>query len=149
MTTEQILKQEFDILANDLIARHKELGMPASGDWIKSIEVGTTFNSGTIYGEGYTEYLEDGRKPGGFPPVDAIKKWIQDKGIQSELPINSLAYLIGRKIAKEGWKRQKHGGVNLVSQVITPRRVQEIMDRIGTNLMVQLMLNIQTTIKTA
>lgn len=59
--------------------------------------------------EDYWKYIENGRKPGSFPPVDAIRRWIQVKPIvprrddKGRLPTtNQLAYLIGRKIATEG-----------------------------------------------
>jgi len=56
----------------------------------------------------YWEYVEDGRPPGGFPPPDKILKWIEIRPIiprpfNGRLPtIKQLAYLIGRKIAREG-----------------------------------------------
>lgn len=56
------------------------------------------------------KWVEYGRKPGGkFPPRSAIIKWIQAKPVlprpdaRGKLPtVQSLAYLIGRKIAREG-----------------------------------------------
>jgi len=39
--------------------------------------------------------------------------------------------LIARKIAREGWKREKFGGVQLISQVVTAERIQKIIDRVG------------------
>lgn len=77
--------------------------------------------------EDYWEYVEDGRKAGSFPPVDKIKEWIKIKPIlprqitysvlhkpktknwwrssKTIIPTeNQLAYLIGRKIKKEGIK---------------------------------------------
>lgn len=56
----------------------------------------------------YWKYVEDGREAGTFPNVDALKRWIQVKPIlprpyNGVLPsINSLAYLIGRKIQRDG-----------------------------------------------
>lgn len=69
--------------------------------------------------EDYWRYIEYGRKPGKFPPPDAILAWIKVKPVlprpMTSLPPSalgkrntrlpspkSLAYLIGRKIAKEG-----------------------------------------------
>lgn len=59
--------------------------------------------------EDYFQYVENGRRPGKFPPPDAILSWIRMKPViptetyDGKLPTeNSLAYLIGRKIAKEG-----------------------------------------------
>lgn len=58
--------------------------------------------------EDYYKYVENGRKAGKFPPVEKIKEWIKVKPVLpytrgKRLPNeNQLAYLIGRKIAREG-----------------------------------------------
>lgn len=59
--------------------------------------------------EEYWKYVEYGRKPGKFPPPSAILKWIEVKPIIPRPDDNgrypspkSLAFLIGRKIAREG-----------------------------------------------
>ena len=57
----------------------------------------------------YWKYIESGRKPGKFPPVGALIRWIEVKPIipkpnaNGKLPSpKQLAYLIGRKIEQEG-----------------------------------------------
>lgn len=57
----------------------------------------------------YWKYLEYGRKPGTFPNIDAIRKWIQVKPVlptpdrNGKIPtINQLTYLISRKIEEKG-----------------------------------------------
>lgn len=58
--------------------------------------------------EDYWKFVEEGRSPGRFPPVDKILDWIRVKPIvpderSGRLPTeNQLAFLIGRKIAEEG-----------------------------------------------
>lgn len=59
--------------------------------------------------EEYWKYIEYGRKPGKFPPPDAILKWIEVKPVlprpdaKGRIPKpKQLAYLIGRKIEREG-----------------------------------------------
>ena len=69
--------------------------------------------------EDYWQYIEHGRKPGKFPPTDAILSWIKVKPIiprpmmsasvsglghkNTRIPKpEQLAYLIGRKIARDG-----------------------------------------------
>lgn len=58
--------------------------------------------------EDYWKFVEEGRSPGRFPPVDKILDWIRVKPIvpdenNGRLPTeNQLAFLIGRKIAEEG-----------------------------------------------
>lgn len=57
----------------------------------------------------YFQYVENGRGPGNFPPMDAIREWIRQKPVlpsedsNGKLPSeDQLAFLIGRKIANEG-----------------------------------------------
>ena len=59
--------------------------------------------------EDYWKYVEEGRVPGKFPPLDKIEEWIRIKPVapypdaQGRVPSNQqLAFLIGRKIAEEG-----------------------------------------------
>ena len=57
----------------------------------------------------YFPFAEYGRRPGKFPPPDAILKWVQFKrlvprpGRDGKVPsTNQLVYLISRKIATKG-----------------------------------------------
>ena len=57
----------------------------------------------------YFPFAENGRRPGKFPPPDAILKWVQFKrivprpGRDGKVPsTNQLVYLISRKIATKG-----------------------------------------------
>ena len=57
----------------------------------------------------YWYYVEHGRRPGKFPPVNKIKEWIRVKPVtpyadsKGRMPtVDQLAFLIGRKIATEG-----------------------------------------------
>lgn len=57
----------------------------------------------------YWDYVEKGRRPGKFPPVNRIKEWIKVKPIRpykdkrGKLPTtDQLAFLIGRKIKTKG-----------------------------------------------
>lgn len=58
----------------------------------------------------YYKYVDQGTSPH-FPPIDAIKKWIEVKPVNpyptsnGKLPtVNQLAYLIARKISRVGTK---------------------------------------------
>lgn len=131
----QILSAEFEALKNELIAKHDELGMRASGQWADNLTVRLGENGAEILQESYGDQLEFGRKPGKQPPSEAIEQWLIAKGIAARLEkgmtVSSLAYLIARKIAREGWNRKQHGGTNLISSVVTPERIQSIIDKIG------------------
>lgn len=89
-----------------------ESGKIASGG-LKSTTYDVEFNSG-VYKvffniPDYYEFVESGRNPGSFPPVEEIKDWIRVKQIvpypdkYGKVPDeNQLAYMIGKKIEREG-----------------------------------------------
>lgn len=60
--------------------------------------------------EDYGIFVDEGRKPGSGIPVNDLKKWIKQKGLtlkgsknqSEEQKLNSLSFLINRKIKKEG-----------------------------------------------
>lgn len=139
MTVEEIIENEFALLKNELIAKYDEKGMRASSEWANSLEEEYSFSleklNAKILGLEYSEQLESGRLPGKQPPIAAIEKWIHDKGIaariEGEITVSSLAFLIARKIGREGWKREQYGGVELISEVVTPERIQRIIDKVG------------------
>lgn len=135
MTTEEILKEELEDLVTDLIKAYDQKGMRSSGQWADELEVRVRTNTAAIYGIDYSEQLEFGRKAGKRPPVEVIEQWIVDKGIADsidrEISIKSLAFLIARKIGNEGWKREEFGGVNLISEVITPERITKILNKVS------------------
>lgn len=60
--------------------------------------------------EHYWKYVENGRSPGKFPPIDAILNWIKIKPvvphpIRNRVPTTKqLAFLIARSIAQKGIK---------------------------------------------
>ena len=82
--------------------------MRASGRFAESLDIviGDTFAE--LYGDEYAEQLEYGRSSGAFPPLQDIERWILEKGVFSsilqEIKLSSLAFLIARKIAQQGWK---------------------------------------------
>ena len=138
MTSVELLNNEFNAIRLDLIRKHDELNMRASGKWASSLEVEVSGNgsitTARLLGEKYTKQLINGREPGKFPPLKAIEQWIKDKGIQGmarNISVSSLAFLIARKIAKEGTRYYQKGGTDLVESVITPERIQQIIDKVS------------------
>tara|TARA_R110000803_G_scaffold149081_4_gene214508 strand:- start:326 stop:790 length:465 start_codon:yes stop_codon:yes gene_type:complete len=130
-SAEEKIFEQFLLLREELVEKHIELGMEASGNWIRSLEVTKTAMSTKLIGEDYTAQLVYGRKPGTLPPVEAIKQWIEEKGITSDLTTTSLAWAIAMKIKRDGTNYYQKGGTDLVSSVITPERIQKIINIAG------------------
>lgn len=118
-------------LQDDMVKKYDELGFRASGQWAASLENDVTEKDGnykaTIQGANYTYWMEHGRKSGKFPPINAIRQWIDDKGIVAKgISRNSLAFLIARKIANEGTKIRP----GIVSDVFTQARVDQLVEKL-------------------
>ena len=135
MSNQLILSEQFELLKDDLIALYDAKGMRSSGKWADSLEVIAGEDTVKLIGEEYSQQLETGRQPGKFPPIADIKKWIIDKGVFATalqtISLSSLAFLIARKIAKNGWKRERFGGIELISSIVTDERIQKIIDEVG------------------
>lgn len=66
--------------------------------------------TGNFYAADYFKYILFGRGPGKAPPVDAMRAWVeknpdkleQAKQVYKYITANSLAYIIGQKIARVG-----------------------------------------------
>lgn len=101
-------KEEYASLIRD--TGHNSSGKLASSMRWKT-QINGSFYLITIILPDYATYLEDGRKPGKFPPIEEIKKWIKIKPVlpqplkNGKLPTTSqLAFLIARKISLKGTK---------------------------------------------
>lgn len=138
VSVQKILEQEFELIRQELIAKHIELGMKASGRWIDSLESVASKNNIKLIGEHYTDQLVYGRRPGRMPPVKAIEQWIKDKGIVRNIPITSLAWAIAKKIQREGTNYFQQGGTDLISSVITEKRIQSIINKIGNEVLLDI-----------
>lgn len=87
----------------------------ASGSLIDSIRGQVNYDGKfvtvDIILQDYWKYVEGGRRPGKFPPIDKIREWVRVKPVlprpmaNGKLPTeNQLAFLISRSIAEKGIK---------------------------------------------
>lgn len=114
------LETALNIFIDDFVSTYKSLlirdNKKATGNLVSSIKplkIDFTNNKmeGTIDIASYWKYVEYGRRPGKFPPVNKILDWIKVKPVIPR-PLNGLkppteaqlAFLISRKIAREGIK---------------------------------------------
>lgn len=90
--------------------------------------------------EDYWKYIEDGRHPGKFPPTNKILEWIMVKPViprpdrNGKLPTpRSLAYLIGRKIANEGYEgsHDLKRAIDTLQQQYEPKIVAALSQDLG------------------
>jgi|LGVF01.1.fsa_nt_gb hypothetical protein len=139
MSNAQIIEKYLEELSAEIVAKYNEKGMRASGQFAETINVEATDSSGAIWAEDYSQQLEEGRPPtsgsGNGSLLDRIKQWISDKGISSsDISEDSLAYLITRKIHRMGWNRSGYGGVNLISEVLTPQRLDKLFNDLSSEI---------------
>lgn len=90
-----------DVNASDTLYKSVKFNVENNG---KTFEVQITL-------EDYWKYVENGRKPGKWPPINAIQKWVEIKPVlprpmeNGKLPTTrQLSFLIARKIGLEGIK---------------------------------------------
>ena len=136
----QILIQELTDLQKRVIQNHIAAGQKASGRTIKSILVEIGDDYAQLTGRKAIGTLETGRKAGRVPAKfqDIIIKWMQAKGINVPKP-KSFAYLVARKIAREGTLLHRQGGrSDIYSKEINitlPRLIKRLGDEQVTELM--------------
>lgn len=126
---QQLLQTEMNLLRDEILELYNNSGKRTSGEFEQGLTIEYGTNKATL--KGY-EYLA-GRRPGKQPPIQAIEKWLDDKGIrpiEARMSVSTLAYLIARKIAREGTKRENN--LAIYSQVVTPERIDQILQKIQT-----------------
>lgn len=102
--------------------------MNASGKMADSLRYRYDGKELVIYStEKYFTVLETGRKPGKQPPIDVIEQWIDQKPVALRgITKRSLAYLIARKIGREGSLLHRLGGKSgVISDYVNDRYIKE------------------------
>ena len=117
----------------------EDSGRRATGQLISSVNTRVSVD-GSVFEielqlEDYYYYVENGRGPGKFPPPEKILEWIRVKpilptpDINGKLPTeNQLAFLIGRKIANEGFEGT-HDLENTMETVDYETIIEEALDQ--------------------
>lgn len=128
----ELVASELEALKQRIIENHRNAGQVASGRTIASLKVEMTEDGGVLWGRSAFGTLETGRKggkvPAGFWKI--IRQWMDDKGIQVEKP-DSFAYLVARKIAKEGTQLFRNGGRSDIYSPEVKDTVERVSDGIG------------------
>lgn len=115
METKQLIgvQEWIDQLIYNYRSEIQNHGKVSAGDLLNNVRGMVVMNDNTYSIQldlpEHWKNVEDGRKPGTFPNIDAIKRWIKVSQIlprplaNGQLPTeNQLAFLIGRKIKRDG-----------------------------------------------
>ena len=135
-TTVDIAKEQAYKLVQDIQQNMLDRDQVATGETSDSLSYKVEESNGlisiSIFGARHIGALEEGRRPGGLPPIWKIQRWIQAKG----LSLN--AYAVAKKMAEEGSLLFREGGDSgTLSTVLTPERAKEISEAIGQDVIRQ------------
>lgn len=132
---QNIVFEELEDLRKRIISNIESSGRRASGRTSESMRTDVSENRGVLFGRMAFGTLETGRKPGKVPAgfYQIIKQWVIDKGISfdSQSERNSFAYLVSRKIAREGTQLYRRGADTDVYTAEVPETISRIKDRVG------------------
>ncbi len=139
MNSEEVLYLEYlERLRTKLIAKYDELGLRASGNFEESLERQVKKNTLTLWGAYHSQFMEDGRDSGGFPPIKRIEDWIEVKrGLPDAFKENKrqFAFIIARKIAEEGITvPNKYNKGEIISAVVNnflAKDIYEMLEKLG------------------
>lgn len=135
MTTDEIIQEEIQSILDDILSLYETSGRKASGQFEEGLEAVYEPNKATI--KGFVYLAGRGRtkkkgKPGEPTLQEQILKWIKTRGIkpiEKEMELSSLAFLIARKIHEKGTTPSEW--LRVYEQVITPERINSIIDRVA------------------
>jgi len=109
----------------------------SSGRLHDSVEIVYSEHGFKILANKYIENVIYGIQPGTKVSVSAIKSWIQEKPVpqgKGELSIDSLAYLIAKKIEREGsvmYRQYKGSNSGLLDEAINEQKINSFADKLG------------------
>lgn len=143
--TQDILHQFFARVIDGLKAdaADKQQKIPAS-----SLRAETDDTGGQLYAADYFKYLIHGRGPGKQPPPDKMLAWVSQNPETyswTDAEKSSLAYVIGRKIAREGteiWAGRRHG-IDLLG--VMEKQIPSLLSALAKNEVI----NVQTALRSA
>lgn len=136
---DEIIREEIQLILDDIIKVYESSGRKASGQFEEGLEAIYEPYKATIRGFTYLAgrgKTKKGHKAGEKYLVESILEWLKYKGIKARskttgrfIKQSSLAWAIATKIHREGTKQTEW--LKIYEQVITPERIDKIIDRIS------------------
>lgn len=99
MTLDDALLRIGENIITDAKTALKKQGHIATGSLYNSMKAKVEASQLSFELTSYAKYVDEGRKPGKYAPVQSIKDWCKVKGINT-----NLSYVINRKIKEKGIK---------------------------------------------
>lgn len=124
---DEIIRQELDSLKDDIIQAYRQSGKKVSGQFEEGLDIREETNRWLLSGFGYLA----GRKAGDMPVVQEILAWVKARGLRPfirSMTVSQLAWAIAKSIAAKGTNEEYH--FKIYEKVVTPERMQRILDRI-------------------
>ena len=129
---EKIYQKYLIQIIQKIKVRYHSLGLVSSGLFERELEYLIQNNKLSIVGAKHTYFMEEGRNAGKFPPIKAIENWIKVKNglpaIFKEKP-KQFAFIIARKIAKEGIKVPNKYNKGRVASMIIDDFLEKDLDK--------------------
>jgi len=122
MNAEQIVVQELELFNQSIRNTMSKKNIDTTGRASQSLRVVSSGNKAASVGIDYIEYLNRGRGPGKFPPIDKIAEWVDARNLEV------APYVIARKIANEGTEiyKDRTKGLMLEEKItLTVKRLKE------------------------
>ncbi len=117
----------------DLVLNYIKMGLKASGAFETGLVYETTDKSIEIKSPLHGRVMETGRRAGKFPPINEILKWVQLGKIvkRGDIKDEQLAFLIARKIAREGIKvPNQYNAGQVISSILLDGRIEKLLQEI-------------------
>ena len=138
----ELLSATVAAMRNEITTKPYAFDVPlnASGNAASLLDFRLTDSYAEIIGAGYTFQMKFGREPGKPPPSSVIMQWLDDKqiAIPERLTKKSFAFLIARKIGREGTFVYRKGGIPLFEDILNQDFINRIagliIEMIGTEI---------------
>ena len=141
-TVNEILNKAGDKFVQGLQKQFDVLGLNDTGAASAALSSKVVGNKLQIEGLLRTVVLASGRKPGKFPPMEPIRAWVRRKLNVEESEVDGVAFVIARKIAREGTDIFTGKAKGLQVEMLIAEINKELEDEVNT----QIGLNVTDTV---
>lgn len=115
---DEFINIELDSFIRSIQDDMQRKGIDTTGTASQSLQKDKKNNSYIVSGIFYFYWLDKGRAPGKFPPVDKILEWVRKKPVRfsyegKQLTEDQIAYLIGRSLKENGSRIYRNNALGI------------------------------------